>query len=278
MKHVQCLGPDAREWGKNGGGACRRARWDHGASRDAPSPSSLDLHHTHSPTPSTGCAAPAAPGARASGLNSLHRRRRAAARRAAAPPPRVASRAPPSARPPLAARRLPPADDSGCPLRSWPVIGALIPLTVGGDVACPQAIVALRAAVARVPAVRALRPRPVWLKGGAVLLASTTAATPFGAARVHTRKFSPAWFAAVHATIPFVAALRQATDLPRWALVLTLAGSVAGQFAGARLEGARLVAVAERENEARLAAVAPRRRRCSGPVCVPAAGPVMVVA
>lgn len=130
------------------------------------------------------------------------------------------------------------------------MLGALIPLAASGEVACPPAILALRAAVARVPAVRALRPRPVWVKGGAVLAAGGLAAAPFGAWRVHVRKFSPAWFLAVHATVPFVAALRQATSLPRWALILTLAGSVGGQLAGAALERARLEAVAAAEAEA----------------------------
>lgn len=32
---------------------------------------------------------------------------------------------------------------------------------------------------------------------------------PSGAAREHTRKFSPEWFLAVHATIPFIAMLRK---------------------------------------------------------------------
>jgi hypothetical protein len=105
--------------------------------------------------------------------------------------------------------------------------------------------VALRAAVARVPAVRSLRPRPLVTRGAAVVAAGALAAAPFGAWRVHLDKFSPGWFLAVHATIPFVAALRQATVMPKWALVLTLAGSVAGQLAGAALERSRLAGRAE---------------------------------
>jgi hypothetical protein len=148
----------------------------------------------------------------------------------------------------------------GCPLRTLPVLGALLPLAAnGGGLACPPAILALRAAVARVPAVRSLRPRPLLTRGLAVTAVGAAVAAPFGAWRVHLDKFSPGWFLAVHATVPFVAALRQATAMPRWALVLTIAGSVAGQLAGARLERARLAArAAAEETEARRQR--PRRR------------------
>lgn len=135
------------------------------------------------------------------------------------------------------------------------MLGALIPLAANGvDLACPPAIIAMRAAVARVPAVRSLRPRPLVARGAAVMAAGAVAAAPFGAWRVHLDKFSPGWFLAVHATIPFVAALRQATVMPRWALILTLAGSVAGQLAGAALERARL------EHLGRASALAPGDR------------------
>ena len=48
---------------------------------------------------------------------------------------------------------------------------------------------------------------------------------PCGVWREHTTKFSPQWFLAVHATIPFVAALRKAVLMPKWALLLTVAGA-----------------------------------------------------
>ena len=63
---------------------------------------------------------------------------------------------------------------------------------------------------------------------------------PFGAAREHVPKFSPEWFIAVHATIPFVAALRKALLMPRWALALTVSSAVAGQIIGSRLERQRM--------------------------------------
>ena len=64
--------------------------------------------------------------------------------------------------------------------------------------------------------------------------------SPAGAVREHTQKFSPAWFLAVHATVPFFAFMRKGVGMPRWAIVLTLATAVAGQAIGARLERARL--------------------------------------
>lgn len=63
---------------------------------------------------------------------------------------------------------------------------------------------------------------------------------PAGMVREHCTKFSPAWFAAVHIAIPFVAVLRKAVLLPQWALLLTMAGSMAGQKVGSRFERARL--------------------------------------
>lgn len=56
-----------------------------------------------------------------------------------------------------------------------------------------------------------------------------SAGLPCGAWREHTRKFSPQWFLAVHATIPFVAMLRKAVLMPRWAILLTVLGSGALQ-------------------------------------------------
>lgn len=61
---------------------------------------------------------------------------------------------------------------------------------------------------------------------GAVAVAANV---PCGMWREHTSKFSPEWFLAVHATIPFVAMLRKAVLMPKWAVLLTVLGAVAGQ-------------------------------------------------
>jgi len=60
---------------------------------------------------------------------------------------------------------------------------------------------------------------------------------PCGWWRAGVRKFSPAWFLAVHAPVPAILALRVVLGLPfRWiTLPLFVACYFAGQFLGARL-------------------------------------------
>lgn len=60
---------------------------------------------------------------------------------------------------------------------------------------------------------------------------------PFGYWRAGLRKFSPAWFVAIHAPVPLVIALRWLLGLPfEWStLPLFVAAYFAGQWAGARL-------------------------------------------
>ena len=65
---------------------------------------------------------------------------------------------------------------------------------------------------------------------------------PFGYWRAALRKFSPAWFVAIHAPVPIVIGLRVALGLPfRWAAVpLFVAAYFGGQFVGNRLRPRRL--------------------------------------
>ena len=60
---------------------------------------------------------------------------------------------------------------------------------------------------------------------------------PFGWWRATLRKFSPAWFVAIHAPVPIVIGLRWALGLPfRWAVLpLFVAAYFGGQFVGSRL-------------------------------------------
>ncbi len=60
---------------------------------------------------------------------------------------------------------------------------------------------------------------------------------PFGWWRAGVRKFSPAWFVAIHAPVPAIFALRFALGLPfRWiTLPLYVAMYFGGQFVGSRL-------------------------------------------
>lgn len=64
---------------------------------------------------------------------------------------------------------------------------------------------------------------------------------PFGYWREGVRKFSPAWFVAVHAAVPLVVLMRLALDI-EWSLVilpLLVAAYFGGQAGGARLRRAR---------------------------------------
>ena len=64
---------------------------------------------------------------------------------------------------------------------------------------------------------------------------------PFGYWRGGVRKFSAAWFVAIHAPVPMVVALRYFLGLPfRWgALPLLVAAYFGGQFVGNRLRARR---------------------------------------
>jgi hypothetical protein len=60
---------------------------------------------------------------------------------------------------------------------------------------------------------------------------------PFGWWRARLRKFSPAWFVAIHAPVPIVVALRFGLGLPfRWTMLpLFVAAYFGGQFVGSRM-------------------------------------------
>ncbi len=64
---------------------------------------------------------------------------------------------------------------------------------------------------------------------------------PFGYWRAGVRKFSPAWFVAVHAAIPLVVALRYVVGLRfRWAtLPVFVVAYFAGQTAGGKIARSR---------------------------------------
>lgn len=69
---------------------------------------------------------------------------------------------------------------------------------------------------------------------------------PFGYWREGVRKFSPAWFVAVHAAVPVVIAMRLMLGI-RWSLTilpLMVAAYFGGQAIGARLRRARKDAAA----------------------------------
>jgi hypothetical protein len=119
-------------------------------------------------------------------------------------------------------------------------IGGLLPLAGAKSLQCPAAIVSMRAAVARMKAVRHLRPQALPIRSLALASVAISFNIPCGMLREHTKKFSPQWILAVHATIPFVAMLRKAVMMPAWGLGLTVLGSIAGQHVGSVLEKKRL--------------------------------------
>lgn len=83
--------------------------------------------------------------------------------------------------------------------------------------------------VARLKPVRQLRPQAMPVKLLAVGAFTGVANVPSGVWRAHVEKFSPEWFVAVHATIPFIAMLRKACLMPKWAITFTVASAVIGQ-------------------------------------------------
>lgn len=68
------------------------------------------------------------------------------------------------------------------------------------------------------------------------LLATFIINLPLGWWRAGLRKFSPAWFVAVHAAVPVVVGLRFALGLPfRWAVLpVFILAYFGGQFVGSR--------------------------------------------
>ena len=70
-----------------------------------------------------------------------------------------------------------------------------------------------------------------------LLLAIVLVNLPFGYWREGVRKFSPAWFVAVHAAVPLIVLMRLALDID-WRLVnlpFMVAAYFGGQTIGARL-------------------------------------------
>jgi hypothetical protein len=106
---------------------------------------------------------------------------------------------------------------------------------------CPPPIVAARAALAKTAAVQTLRPQALPVKLVAVAAVVAGINLPCGAVREHFEKFSVGWFVAVHATIPFVAMLRKAVIMPKYAMLVTIAAAVIGQIVGSRIERMRLL-------------------------------------
>ncbi|CAI5483834.1 unnamed protein product [Closterium sp. Yama58-4] len=137
--------------------------------------------------------------------------------------------------------------------RVVPLIAAAIRPPAGIQYRCPAPIIALRAAVAKTPAMKALRPQALPIRTLAIGTIGMMLNIPLGVWREHCEKFSPQWIIAVHASVPLVAVLRKAALMPKYAMAFTIAASVIGQAIGARVERRRLKKLKEGAEGAELA-------------------------
>ncbi|KAI4351319.1 hypothetical protein L6164_005694 [Bauhinia variegata] len=139
-----------------------------------------------------------------------------------------------------------------CPIaKSYRAVSNVLPLVAkvlqpppGMKLKCPSAVVAARAALSRTAFAKNLRPQSLPTKVLVIGMLGMAANVPLGIWREHTKKFSPSWFAAVHAAVPFIAVLRKSVLMPKSAMAFTIAASVLGQTIGSRAERYRLKAVA----------------------------------
>ncbi|WZY78179.1 hypothetical protein YC2023_024563 [Brassica napus] len=139
-----------------------------------------------------------------------------------------------------------------CPIaKSYRAASKVMPLVAkalqpppGMKFRCPAPIVAARAALSKTPLVKSLRPQPLPEKMLAIALMGMAANVPLGVWREHTIKFSPSWFVAVHAAVPFIAMLRKSVLMPKAAMALTIGASILGQVIGSRAERYRLKTLA----------------------------------
>ncbi|XP_042506104.1 uncharacterized protein LOC122082538 [Macadamia integrifolia] len=145
-------------------------------------------------------------------------------------------------------------ETGNCPIaKSYRAVSHVLPIVANAlqppssmKFKCPPAVVAARAALARTSFVKTLRPQALSSKILVIGVLGMAANVPLGVWREHTRKFSPSWFVAVHAAVPFIAMLRKSVLMPKTAMAFTIAASILGQVIGSRAERIRLKAVAQR--------------------------------
>ena len=71
---------------------------------------------------------------------------------------------------------------------------------------------------------------------GLLLLLAFAINLPLGWWRCRRQKFSPSWFLAIHASIPFLVATRFALGLSLWIIPIEIVFAVVGQLTGARVD------------------------------------------
>jgi hypothetical protein len=72
---------------------------------------------------------------------------------------------------------------------------------------------------------------------GLLFATALGANVPLGAWRRGLRRFSLAWFVAIHASIPLLVAMRLTLVRPNWVIPPEVALAVVGQLIGVRLPG-----------------------------------------
>ncbi|KAK5833094.1 hypothetical protein PVK06_016906 [Gossypium arboreum] len=145
--------------------------------------------------------------------------------------------------------------NGSCPIaKSYRAVSGVLPLVAkvlqpppGMKYRCPPAVVAARAALAQTAFAKNLRPQSLPTKVLVIGMLGMAANVPLGIWREHTEKFSPSWFVAIHAAVPFIAMLRKSVLMPKTAMAFTIAASVLGQVIGSRAERYRLKAVAAKQ-------------------------------
>ncbi|XP_057424270.1 uncharacterized protein LOC130717890 [Lotus japonicus] len=145
--------------------------------------------------------------------------------------------------------------NGNCPIaKSFRAVSNVLPLVAkviqpppGIKIKCPEAIVAARAALARTAFAKNLRPQTLPTKVLVIGMLGMAVNVPLGVWREHTEKFSPSWFAAVHAAVPFIGMLRKTVLMPKSAMAFTIAASILGQVIGSRAERYRLKGVAAKK-------------------------------
>lgn len=141
--------------------------------------------------------------------------------------------------------------NGNCPIaKSYRAVSGVLPLVAkvfqpppGMNYKCPPAVVAARAALAKTAFAKNLRPQSLPTKVLVIGMLGMAANVPLGIWREHTEKFSPSWFVAIHAAVPFIAMLRKSVLMPKSAMAFTIAASVLGQVIGSRAERYRMKAV-----------------------------------
>ncbi|KAL3810486.1 hypothetical protein ACJIZ3_000010 [Penstemon smallii] len=141
--------------------------------------------------------------------------------------------------------------NGNCPIaKSYRAVSHVLPLVAKAfqpppfiKYKCPPAVVAARSAIAKTAFAKNLRPQPLPAKILVIGVLGMAANIPLGIWREHTEKFSPSWFVAVHAAVPFIGMLRKSVLMPKTAMALTIAASILGQVVGSRAERYRLKTV-----------------------------------